>query len=363
MTLEHGLGRPRPRVLLAFDQHIHDDLLGPDNVARLDAKFDWFWLRLEGGERQGANDDPAAIEALEGAIGDIEALVVCSGSPMIDARILEHASKLRIVGEMLGDRFARRLDVESLRAAGVRVVDSTNGGSYPVAEWALALMLVSVWNAGEQFRHLIANEPYVRPRTDFGYVHSELTGRKVGLIGCGYIARRLIEFLRPFGCDIRVYDPYIPKEIPDMLGVLLTSLDYVLSESDVVVSLVPLTPATRGMLGKREFDLLPSGCVFVNVSRGAIVDSEALIARLRRGDIVAGLDVFDPEPIPVDSPIRQLQNVFITPHIAGSGARVWPRLASLMIDELERFFAGHETLYDLSPRALANRRGDRPDTR
>ena len=255
MTLEHGRGRPRPRVLLAFDQRIHDDLLGPDNVARLDAKFDWFWLRLEGGERQGANDDPAAIEALQGAIGDVEALVVCSGAPMIDARIMEHASKLRIVGEMLGIALPGAWTSRVCGRPAVRVVDSTNGGSYPVAEWALALMLVSVWNAGEQFRHLIANEPYVRPRTDFGYVHSELTCRKVGLIGCGYIARRLIEFLRPFGCDIRVYDPYIPKEIPDMLGVLLTSLDYVLSESDVVVSLVPLTPATRGMLGKREIDL------------------------------------------------------------------------------------------------------------
>src|SRR5262249_45432279 len=133
--------------------------------------------------------------------------------------------------------------------------------------------------------------------------------------------------------------------------------------SEVIVCLVPLTPATRGMLGKRELDLLPPGSAFVNVSRGAVVDSNALIERLTRGDIVAGLDVFDPEPIPVDSPIRQLPNVFITPHIAGSGARVWPRLMTLMLDELERFFSGHETFYDLSPRALANRRGERWEAR
>jgi phosphoglycerate dehydrogenase-like enzyme len=353
----------RPRVLLAFNQATRDDQLTPENTARLDARFDWFWLRLEGGERQGPNEDPAALEALQGALGDVEALVVCQGAPRIDARLLAYAPKLRIVGEMLGDRFGHRLDVEGLRAAGVRVVDTTNGGSYPVAEWALALMILSVWNAGEQFRRLIANELYVRPRSDFGYSNSELTGRKVGLIGCGYIGRRLIELLRPFHCDIRVHDPYIPREIPEMLGVLLTSLDYVLSESEVVVCLVPLTPATRGMLGKREFDLLPAGSAFVNVSRGAFVDSTALTERLRRGDIVAGLDVFDPEPIPVDSPIRQLPNVFITPHIAGSGARVWPRLMTLMLDELERFFSGHETFYDLSPRALANRRGERWEAR
>jgi phosphoglycerate dehydrogenase-like enzyme len=350
-------------VLLAFSQDVRNDLFPASNIARLDAEFDWFWLRLEGGERQGANDDPAALEALQGAIGDVEALIVCNGAPLIDKRVLEYAPKLRIVGEVLGDRFGRRVDLESLREAGVRVVDTTNGGSYPVAEWALALMILSVWNAGAQFRRLIANEAYVRPRTDFGYAHSELTGRRVGLIGCGYIARRLIEFLKPFHCDIRVYDPYIPKEIPDMLGVLLTSLDHVLTQSEVIVSLVPLTPATRGMIGKRELDLISSGSVFVNVSRGAVVDSNALIARLQRGDIVAGLDVFDPEPIPVDNPIRQLPNVFITPHIAGNGERVWPRLASLMIDELERFFNGDETFYDLTPRAVANRRGERWDAR
>jgi phosphoglycerate dehydrogenase-like enzyme len=354
----------RPRVLLAFSQNVRNEMFPPENIARLDAAFEWFWLQLEGGgDRQGANEDPAALEALQGAIGDVEGLVVCHGAPLIDARVLAHAPKLRIVGEILGDRFARRLDFETLREAGVRVVDTTNGGSYPVAEWALALMILSVWNAGEQFRRLIANEAYVRPRTDFGYAHSELTGRSVGLIGCGYIARRLIEFLRPFHCDIRVNDPYIPKEIPDMLGVRLTSLEHVLTQSEVIVCLVPLTPATRGMLGKTELDLMPSGSVFVNVSRGAVVDTDALIARLQRGDIVAGLDVFDPEPIPVDSPVRQLPNVFITPHIAGNGARVWPRLASLMIDELERFFDGDETFYDLTPRAVANRRGEPWDTR
>src|SRR5207248_2859894 len=117
--------------------------------------------------------------------------------------------------------------------------------------------------------------------------------------------------------------------------------------------------ATRGMLGQRELDLLRPGSVFVNVSRGPIVDSAALIERLRRGDIVAGLDVFDPEPIPADSPIKCLPNVFLSPHIAGA-ASGRDTFIKLMVDELERFFAGHETLYDLSPRSLANRIGATP---
>jgi len=125
----------------------------------------------------------------------------------------------------------------------------------------------------------------------------------------------------------------------------------------VVVCTAPLTPRTRGMLGAAQLALLPPDAVFVNVSRGAIVDSEALIARARMGDIRVSLDVFEPEPIPVGSPIRDLPNVFLSPHIAGVTAACRPRFFSFMVDELERFFAGHDTLYDITPRTLANRRG------
>jgi phosphoglycerate dehydrogenase-like enzyme len=111
------------------------------------------------------------------------------------------------------------------------------------------------------------------------------------------------------------------------------------------------------MIGARELDLLRPGSVFVNVSRGKVVDSAALVARLRRGDICAGLDVFDPEPVPAGHPIKTLPNVFLTPHIASLQQRRTGRFFSLMVDELERHFAGHETLFDLTPKTLADREG------
>jgi phosphoglycerate dehydrogenase-like enzyme len=136
-----------------------------------------------------------------------------------------------------------------------------------------------------------------------------------------------------------------------------------MSVSDVVICLAPITPATRGMLGAAEFALMKDDAVFVNVSRGAIVQTDALIAELASGRIVACLDVFDPEPIPADSPVRDMPNVFMTPHIAGFTAAGGPRFFRIMVDELERFFAGHETRYDLLPRTLANRMGDEPPRR
>lgn len=136
-----------------------------------------------------------------------------------------------------------------------------------------------------------------------------------------------------------------------------------LSLSDVVICVAPITPVTTGMLGAREFDLMRDGAVFVNVSRGAIVQSDALIARLRDGKFVACLDVFDPEPIPLDSPIRDLRNVFLTSHTAAATEATRSRNFKIMVDELDRFFGGHETRYDLLPRTIANRKGHAPPSR
>jgi phosphoglycerate dehydrogenase-like enzyme len=260
---------------------------------------------------------------------------------------------------MEADRFAARVAVEAAWERGIRTVDTTNGSSYPVAEWALALILISLRNAGALFRRIIAGN-YGKTYDDQGYLRGELVGKRVGLIGCGHIGRRLIKYLKPFDVEIWVYDPYLPKEMADALGFLLTSLDNLLSQSDVIVCLAPITPRTHRMIGQRELDLIRPGAVLVNVSRGAIIDPDALIARLKRGDIVAGLDVFDPEPVPPDSEILHLPNVFLSPHIAGVTAQSYPRFFKLMVDELDRFFHGHQTLFDLTPRTMANRRGSEP---
>lgn len=347
----------RPKVLLAFDERVYEDIFLPADRERLSRFADWEWLPMAGGQHFGPNGDAAARAQLLARIGDADGLVVCHGAPRIDAAILAHAPRLRIVGELEGDRFAERIDLDAAWARGIRTVDTTHGSSYPVAEWALALILIALRNAGAHFRRIVRHEEY-RVRQNDGHP-SRLQGKRVGLIGGGHIARQLLRFLEPFACDIRVYDPYLPKVVAEIMGFLLTSLDFVLAESDVVVCLAPLTPATHRLIGQREIDLLRPGTVFVNVSRGAIVDPDALIARLQRGDIVAGLDVFDPEPIPADSPIKDLPNVFLTPHIAGAN-RGLQSFFALMVDELDRHFHGHETLYDLTPRTRANRTGGAP---
>ena len=350
----------RPHVLIACDERVRNNYFSATEIARLETFADWSWFECEGGGIYESKDDPEKSAALAGRLGEVAAVVVCHGAPRLDAALMDQAPRLKIVGELEGDRFAARIDLDAAWARGVRVVDTTNGSSYPVSEWALGLILISLKQAGAHFRRIIAGHTQRDPEL-VAKMSGVLQGKRVGLIGCGHMGRRLIKLLRPFETEIWVCDPYLPREMAEVVGFVQTSLDNVLSQCDVVVCVAPLTPATEGMLGAREFGLLRPGSVFVNVSRGKIVDSQALIERLKKGDIAAGIEAFDPEPFPPDSEILQLENAFLSPHFGAlSGAARRPEFFGLMVDDLERFFHGHETWYDLTPRSQANRTGGAP---
>ena len=353
------MGSKRLKVLFAFNRRVHDSFMDPVQLARLERIADWTWLPCEG--RAGyasvrSHDDPADRAHFRQVIGENDALILCHGAPFVDEEILDGAPNLRVIGELEGDRFAGRIDLDAAWARDICTLDVTNGSSYPVAEWALGLILLSMRNAGASFRRIIGGETE-RDSEVIARMPGQLTGKRVGLIGCGHMGRRLLSLLQPFQVEAWVYDPYLPHEMAEALGFLQTSLDNLLAQCDVIVCLVPLTPGTAGMIGQRELELIRPGSVFVNVSRGAVVDSNALIERLRQGDIIAGLDVFDPEPIPAGSEILGLPNVFLSPHLGYYTGETYRPFLALMVDELERFFAGHEPHYRLTSVSRANRTG------
>jgi D-3-phosphoglycerate dehydrogenase / 2-oxoglutarate reductase len=349
----------KPKILLAFDKRVRDHYVDDAELARLETYADWDWFECEGGGIYDApGEDSEYASAFADKIADYDGLIVCHGAPKLSPKVLENAPNLKIVGELEGDRFAARIDLEACWERGIRTVDTTNASSYPVAEWALGLILISLRNIGTQFRHMIDGEPR---DPDLKPYRGVLRGKRVGLIGCGNMGRRLMSYLRPFDVEIWVNDPYLPREMADALDFLQTSFENVLTQCDVIVCLAPLTPGTRGMIGKKEIDMIPPGTAFVNVSRGAVVDSDALIERLKKNDITAGLEVWDPEPVPEDSEIRHLHNAFVTPHSSAKRAEgEVNEFFEMMVDEFDRFFHGHETKYDLTPRSQANRTGDAP---
>lgn len=173
---------------------------------------------------------------------------------------------------------------------------------------------------------------------------NNLQERVVGLVGYGAIAREFIKLLTPFNCKIKVHSDFLSKEEAEKLGVELVSLDDALN-SDIVSIHRGLSDRTYKSIGKRELDQLKPGAVLVNASRGQIFDEDALIERLKKGDIFACLDVFSVEPLPVKSPLRKMPNVFLTSHIAGATQEMYEDAPEFLIGKVLAFLKGEDIEY------------------
>ncbi|NLD71703.1 MAG: hydroxyacid dehydrogenase, partial [Chloroflexi bacterium] len=181
----------------------------------------------------------------------------------------------------------------------------------------------------------------------------EIAGRRVGILGMGYVGRRSARLFKAVGAEVWVYDPYLPEEDAARLGVTKAELEDLLSECPVISVHLPVTDETLRMLGARELALIQDGAVFVNTARSLVVDQDALLAELRKGRFWAALDVFDKEPLAEDSPFRSLDNVLLTPHVAGLTMDSYQSLMALAIDEVERFFSDKPLVYSVTREMLA----------
>lgn len=305
-------------------------------------------------EREEPYSEDELIAALEGFSGLIRLGGVI---PALTRRVFAELPDLRIAG-VRGDRFGTDVDLEAAGEHGVHVVDTDNiASSQPVAEYDLALMLMCLNNAGAVCRQMMAGTEKWAQTPGEGFVTGELTGCKVGLVGCGHIGQRLIELLEPFHVDLMVSDPYISDALAAALGIVRGELDDVLRHADILVVQVPHTPRTEKMIGARELELLGDGRIIVNCSRGKVLDQEAVIEKLKAGTLIAGLDVFWTEPLEKESVLRSLPNAFISPHIAWCDPAAQGRYFGTMVVEFERFFRGEPLQYELTQRMVDIRNG------
>lgn len=339
----------KPKVLLAFDRHTYERIVSPEAYDHLCRFADP--VRPD---RTTPYTPEEFVDALRGMNGLMKRGNL---APNLTRAILEQASDLKVIG-VWGDRFGHDIDLEATEALGMVAIDPDNAASAPpVAEWDLALMLLCLRNAGEVFRHMIEGTETWANTLNQDFVGGELTGRKVGLLGCGHIGQRLIELLVPFRVDLRVYDPYLDEETVARLSIVRDGLDETIRHAEILVVQVPLTSRTRGMIGERELHLLRKGAILINCCRGPVIDRYALIRKLEQREMIAGLDVFDPEPLEKDSPLRRMPNVFLTPHIAWYASNALQQYFTVMVEEFERFFSGQSLRYPLTRRMVGIREG------
>jgi len=170
--------------------------------------------------------------------------------------------------------------------------------------------------------------------------------RTVGVISASQVGQRVMRLLRPYETRILLYDPFVTAErARDEFGAELADLETIAREAEVVTIHAPRLDATYHMWNGTHFKLMRDDCIFVNTSRGANLDEAALIAELEKGRFFAFLDVTDPEPPVMDSPLRSLPNVVLTPHCAGMQSY---RIGARKVEELRRYFAGEEQLFQVT---------------
>jgi D-3-phosphoglycerate dehydrogenase len=237
------------------------------------------------------------------------------------------------------------IDMAAARQRGVLVVNTPGRNASAVAEFTIGAILAET-------RLIRAGHEALRQGVWRGDLYrADLTGTElseltVGLIGYGHIGTRVVKLLKPFGCRILVDDPYReldPADVAD--GVVKTGLDTLLAESDVVSLHARVTEETRGFLAAPQFARMKRGAYFINTARGPMVNYDdlyqALASRHVRG---AMLETFWQEPPPPDAPLLKLDNVTLTPHIAGASTTTVRIAARMAAGEVRRWLAGEPPL-------------------
>jgi phosphoglycerate dehydrogenase-like enzyme len=282
-------------------------------------------------------------------LAETEVLITGWGCPPIDAAALARMPRLRAVLHAAGS--VRGLITEAAWEQGVLVTNAAVANAEPVAEFTLAAVIFAAKNA------FGARDHY---RDAHDYQSTEQTaaigtyGRRVGVIGASKVGRRVLELVRPLDLDVVISDPYLNAAQAAELGARLLELDELLATCDIVSLHAPDLPSTRHLIDRGRLALIPDGGCFINTARGRVVDEQALTEELVSGRISAFLDVTEVEPLPADSPLYHLPNVFLTPHIAGSLGNELARLGAAAVTELERYSTGLSPLHPVRQADLAH---------
>lgn len=273
-------------------------------------------------------DSDAAREAL----GRAEVLLTGWETPHLTAKVLRHAPRLRRVIHLGG--YAPGLFPDG--ADGITLSDVGAANSVPVAEYSLAMILLANKDTFRAQRLYRERRAFIDREAEF-----EVSGnyrRTVGVVSASRTGRLLLELLRAFpALQVLLYDPYVTEDEAAELGVEPVTLPELMSRSDVVTLQTPLIPETVGLIDAALLARMPDGATLINTARGGIVDAEALEREVVGGRINAILDVTEPEPLPASSPLYDLPNVLLTPHIAGSMGTELRRMGDTAAADLARY--------------------------
>ena len=284
---------------------------------------------------RGNRTEDEMIEVLRGIDGAI------ASSDPFTARVIAAADRLKVIARTGVGYDA--VDVKAATAKKIAVCTTPGANRHAVTEWAITLMLMLA-------RKALDNLAEVRKGGWTRYEGVDLTGKTLGIIGLGTIGREVAQRMRAFEMRILAADPNQNQQFAEEHGITYVPVEQLLRESDFVTVHSFMSSENKHLINAERLALMKPTAYLVNSGRGGIIDGKALYQALKEKRIAgAGLDVFEEEPLPADSPLRELDNLLMSPHAAGSTAdarRLSPFMAA---DDVIRVLKGERALYAMNP--------------
>ena len=263
-------------------------------------------------------------------------IVTSWDSPVIDKEILDACPNLKAVVHGAGS--VRPIISDEFIARKIRITNSAVAIGEGVAETALGFAI----SACKGFYWLDRDTSNGLWQENIKQTVTDFYDIKVGVISGGFVGKHMVKLLQNFHVDVLLYDPFLTKEDIEKLGAKKVELDELLKQCDVISIHAPGIPATDNMLNADNLPLIKDGAILINTARGSIINQDALIKELKTGRFKACLDVTYPEPPTKDNPLRNMDNVILTPHIAGTATNGLKRVALHVCDEIERLTKGEK---------------------
>jgi D-3-phosphoglycerate dehydrogenase len=286
-----------------------------------------------------------APEQLKAIIGDYDALIVRSQTK-VRAEVIESGKKLKVIGRAgVG---TDNIDVDTATRKGIVVVNAPTGNTVAAAEHTIALMLA-----------LARNVPQANSRLKSGkwqreeMIGSELRNKTLGIIGLGNVGSEVAKRAQAFEMCVVAHDPFVSNDYARNLEVDLVSMDQLLTEADFITLHVPLTAATKNLIGTKELAKLKPAARIINCARGGLINEEAIVKAIKTGKIAgAAFDVFDKEPV-TDSPLFKEDKIIVTPHLGASTVEAQTGVAKDVAAEVLAVLQGQFSKYAVNAPHIA----------
>lgn len=288
------------------------------------------------------SEKPLTEDQLCEAIKGQDILITCWGVPKINARVLEHADRLKMIGHLAGS--VATLVTDDVYEKGVRVVCGNEAFAESVAEGTMAYIL-----AAQRRITKFDREVHEEGWSAWPFVNYSLLRRKVGIIGYGAVSKHLVKMLKAFMADIYVYSSHMTDEMAAQIGVKKGTLEEIFSTCSIVTIHTAQHPKTHGMVSKELLAMMPQDALLVNTSRPMVLDEDALYEECKKGHIRAALDVYKNEgTVPLQCDLREFPEALLMPHHAGPTIDYRRYAARYVLEDLQRFINGEELQHEIN---------------